>query len=101
MKAVNLNPWNIHSLYDLQYFNCPCCKYKNSSKQEFVNHAYCFHPESNQHLRNITDGSITDVDFPPEFKIENKIKIENFDIVENHIFYSKIKNCGRILLAGV
>ena len=40
------NPWNFHSLYDLLYFNCPSCAYKNNSKQEFVNHAYDRHPKS-------------------------------------------------------
>ena len=49
------NIWNIKSLYDLQYFNCPSCPYKNSLKQDFVNHAYVFHPESNKYLRNIPE----------------------------------------------
>ena len=81
MKPIDLNPWNVHSLYDFcTYFNCPCCEYKNSSKQDFVDHAYCFHPESDKYLRNITDGSINDVDFPPEINIRNKIKTENLGI---------------------
>ena len=81
MKPIDLNPWNVHSLYDFcTYFNCPCCEYKNSSKQDFVHHAYCFHPESDKYLRNITDGSINDVDFPPEINIRNKIKTKILDI---------------------
>ena len=40
MPVLDENPWNVKSLYDLQFFNCPSpfCIYKNSSKQEFVNH---------------------------------------------------------------
>ena len=56
------NPWNIQSLYDLQHFNCPTCTYKNNQKQEFINHAYEFHPESEYFLKNIKDDSLNDVD---------------------------------------
>ena len=60
-----INPWqDIQSLYDLQFFICPSCPYVNNSKQDFVNHAYSNHPESDQYLRNIDDGSISDVDIP-------------------------------------
>ena len=58
------NPWNIQSLYDLQFFNCPSCNYKDYSKQEFVNHAYNVHPEAYQYLNNIKDGSIDDLITP-------------------------------------
>ena len=70
------NPWNVESLYDLQFFNCPSpfCIYKNSSKQEFVNHAFYFHPESEQYLRNLKDYSLIDVDIPLE---ETKVDSNN------------------------
>ena len=70
------NPWNVESLYDLQFFNCPSpfCIYKNSSKQEFVNHAFYFHPESEQYLRNLKDYSLIDVDIPLE---ETKLDSNN------------------------
>ena len=80
------NPWNIQSIYDLQHFNCPICSYKNNQKQEFINHAYEFHPESENYLKNINDGSLDDVDIPylkeePEFDVnlssELDIKIED------------------------
>ena len=44
------NPWNIQSIYELQYFNCPSCVYINRCKQDFINHAYEFHPDSIHHL---------------------------------------------------
>ena len=49
------NPWNIQTIYELQYFNCPSCIFKNHSKQEFINHAYDIHPESIEDLKSIDD----------------------------------------------
>ena len=68
------NPWNIYSIYDLQYFNCPSCPYKNNIKQEFVNHAFDFHPEAEEYLRSINDGSLDDVEIP--FGIKYDVKPE-------------------------
>ena len=50
------NPWDIRSIYELQYFNCPKCSYKNNSKQEFIQHAYEDHPEAIAHLNKIEDN---------------------------------------------
>ena len=73
MSVLDDNPWNVDSLYDLQFFNCPSpfCIYKNNSKQEFVNHAFYFHPESEQYLRNLKDYSLNDVDIPLETKVDS------------------------------
>ena len=67
---IDQNPWNIQSLFDLQYFNCPSCLYKDNSRQEFVNHAYKSHPESKQYLSNIKDRSMSDLMIPLMFKEE-------------------------------
>ena len=58
------NPWNIQSFYELQYFNCPSCVFKNYSKQELVNHAYEFHPQCIEYLNKIEDNSLFDVICP-------------------------------------
>ena len=63
--------WNIQSLYDLQFFNCPSCHYKYNSKQAFVNHAYTAHPECCTYLDNINDGSMDDVTIPNSANIYN------------------------------
>ena len=55
------NPWNIESIYELQYFNCPKCDFKEHSKQTFANHAFKFHPESISSLTNLKDNSLDDV----------------------------------------
>ena len=58
------NPWNINSIYELQYYNCPSCIFKNNSKQGIINHAYSCHPESIKFLSDINDGSLVDVSCP-------------------------------------
>ena len=69
-----LNPWQIQSIYDLQYFNCPSCAFKNHSKQEFINHAYEMHPKSFNYLYNVKDDSLKDIIFPNNVE---KIKEES------------------------
>ena len=59
------NPWKIQTIYQLQYFNCPSCHFKNDSKQEIINHAYKTHPEGlNILLANIKDESLSDCLIP-------------------------------------
>ena len=60
--------WNIKSLYEFQYFNCPACHFKTEyfKTQDFVDHACTSHPESTNYLRNIDDGSMEDVYIPLE-----------------------------------
>ena len=73
------NPWAIRSIYELQFFNCPSCEFKDFSKQEFINHAHVSHFEAVSHLKNIKDGSLDDINCPwnhqyqfTECKIEPK-----------------------------
>ena len=98
------NPWNIGSLYDLRYYNCPSCDYYSNIKQKFINHVYNAHPEKIYYLKNIKDGSMDDITCPwnlknnPHdsndnnygFNFENvvtKIEIENSDIENNEDTY--------------
>lgn len=69
------NPWNIRSIYELQYFNCPSCAFRDPSKQELVNHAYEFHPEAVIFLSCIKDYSLFDVVCPWN-NVFTKIKTE-------------------------
>ena len=62
LKSENL--WDVYSLYEFQFFNCPACKYKTNSKQEFIDHAYDEHLDSNNYLKKIQDGSIRDIACP-------------------------------------
>ena len=72
------NLWKFQSLYELQFFNCPACDYKDKSKQEFVDHACNVHPESINCLMNVSD--IHDVVCP-----WNRIDIKEENVTENEI----------------
>ena len=51
------HPWQIKSIYDLQYFICPSCDFKNQNKQDFIHHANEIHPEAVDYLKTIEDNS--------------------------------------------
>lgn len=76
------NPWDIKSIYDLQYFLCPSCAFKDGSKQDFISHAFFTHPESVNFLKNIADESLNDVLCPWD---SSHYKTEEYDenIMEN------------------
>ena len=83
-----INPWNIKSVYELQYFVCPSCVFKDPSKQNIINHAYEFHPESIDYLVKIKDDSFTDIICPWDtIKIKDEIEANMVDssMVEVHI----------------
>ena len=79
----NENHWNVKSLYEFQFFNCPTCPFKNYSKQDFVNHAFDAHPKSKYYLMKISnDNSFDDIQIPPpDNNIAEKLRIENFQEV--------------------
>ena len=59
------SPWDVESLYEFQYFNCPTCPYKHKSAQDFVDHAINTHQESKNHFMNISNhDSFSDI-WPP------------------------------------
>ena len=77
------NPWNIQSIFELQYFNCPSCVFKDSSKQEIIYHAFDYHPESIEYLANINDESLMDIICP--WKLIEIKKEEVFDTNEGTV----------------
>ena len=79
------NPWEIQSIYELLYFNCPSCVFKNNSKQEFINHAYKVHPDCVQYLVNVNDNSLNDI-FCPWNIIEIKNEPVSYDSVPEHMY---------------
>ena len=71
--------WNVESIYEFHYFNCPSCSYKNVLKQNFVNHSFTNHPESANYLKKISDGSLYDIISPWESSYKGEdIETENF-----------------------
>ena len=89
-KVDSENPWNIHSLYDLQFFNCPSCEFKIHSGQDFADHAFSSHEECQEYLPNIKDDSLDGVICPWK-TAEQEIKAEDiFDEYEDELEKSEI-----------
>ena len=67
------SPWNVDSLYEFQYFNCPICPFKHISKQEFVHHTFNCHPESMEYFKKISDKSMCDIICPwnEDYNVDN------------------------------
>ena len=97
-SEIDYNPWNIQSIYELQYFNCPVvpCVFKNQSKQDFVNHAAESHPNSIPYLSNIKDESLNDV-ILPMLNVEIKVEEPDEEVSENNT--PGCISCGKELLA--
>ena len=87
------NPWNVQSLKEFQFFNCPSCVFKNHSKQEFINHAYEDHSEFVYNLKNINDDSFVDVICPWNEPI-SQIKIEELTDIDESIKTEEIDPLG-------
>ena len=58
------NPWNVTSLEDFRYYNCPECEHKYVAKEQFVCHATIVHAKARDALPGI-------------LQIENGIVISN------------------------
>ena len=62
-KNSILNPWAVDCLDKFIYFVCPECDCKSQIKQDFIDHAFCNHPEGAQALLALKDD-ITDITLP-------------------------------------
>ena len=74
-----VNPWSVHSIYDFSYFCCPECDSKWQFKQDFIDHAFNTHPKSIE-IREITDGSLSDIVSPWEDLQDEKIAYTYSDL---------------------
>ena len=45
-----INPWDVKSLEEFLYYNCPECTDRCTSRDEFINHAWDNHPKSQMTL---------------------------------------------------
>ena len=82
-SQVQKSPWLIQSIYQVQFFICPDpdCSFKDHSKQQFVCHAYEFHPEAIDFLNNIQDGSLTDIDLPWNLNLEKDSELHQKSVI--------------------
>ena len=77
------NPWNVNSISELQFYNCPSCTFKIQAKQTFICHAFDKHPESVDYLKSIADGSLNNIVWPWNEVTEQDIESKNTKEFEN------------------
>ena len=53
---VPLNPWDVATLDDFLYYNCPECDVKEKDKQVFLEHAILSHDHAKHTLQLIKEG---------------------------------------------
>ena len=47
------NPWNVTSLEEFHFYNCPECDEKYGIKEQFVGHAMIMHPKACEFIPGI------------------------------------------------
>ena len=88
-------PWKIESIYELQYFNCPVCVFKDQSKQGLINHAYENHPDCINYLEKITDDSLSDVLLPWMFHFPDEVLLKIFGYLNSEDIVKKISKVSQ------
>ena len=58
------SPWALESIYYYQFYCCPECDVRVALKQDFIDHAFEYHPDSKFYFPTIMDGSLDDVILP-------------------------------------
>ena len=55
---MEINPWNVSSLEEFLYYNCPECEKKYSTKEQFVGHAVVAHKNARDTLMTILNANV-------------------------------------------
>jgi uncharacterized Zn-finger protein len=63
------NPWEVGSLEEFLFYNCPECPDKSSSRETFIHHALFSHPDSRNAILSIKEFT----------EVKHPIKEEAFD----------------------
>ena len=84
IEISSSSPWDVTSLYNFQFFCCPDCIFKVAEKQDFVNHAFKYHPDRVDFLSKIEDDSIKNVNLP--WLLNEEKFVRNEEISENEVF---------------
>ena len=62
---MNGNPWNVGSVDEFSYFNCPECTFHSKTKSLFQDHAVKNHPLSSVLFGSATKvGSLSNINYP-------------------------------------
>ena len=99
---MEFNPWNVSSLEDFHFYNCPECELKYASKEQFIGHAVLKHPKAlefiptfTQSVEPMTSDPLTtpEVHFDPNIKTE---PIEQMSETEPDIHWDLTNNFEHI-----
>ena len=77
MEAIEFNPWNVSSLQEFLYYNCPECESKYSNREQFVGHAVVAHENARNILMTILKSE--KVKASKEDKLIEEVDPEEFD----------------------
>ena len=50
------SPWDVESIQDFQFYNCPSCVFMHKDESEFVQHALDVHPDCNKFILKLYFG---------------------------------------------
>ena len=85
---VPLNPWDVSTLDDFLFYNCPECDVKEKDKQVFLEHAILSHDHAKHTLQLIKEGGqLIDpylVKGDPNQIFEHSGKLVQFDILSQY-----------------
>ena len=81
---MDFNPWNVSSLEDFHFYNCPECELKYASKEQFIGHAVINHPKAHEFIPTLTQRQpmTSDPYADPEVHLEHNVKIEPVEPIE-------------------
>ena len=90
MLNENGNPWSVADLDAFQYYCCPECDERESSKENFLQHALNNHPKSQQYFGKENAFKYSESnEFHDNFQIKNELIEEEKDLLEGKIHLSR------------
>ena len=77
--AKEFNPWNVSSLDEFLFYNCPECESKYSSKEQFVGHAMFAHKNARDASVVLAKILIEKVEASNKHEPTKEVDMEDFD----------------------
>ena len=78
----DLNPWNVPTLSDFMFYNCPECVYKSKDDTDFQTHAVVNHPQAKNFFEKLEENHelILENNHNNINPAENELKIKTEDL---------------------
>ena len=78
---VEFNPWNVSSLEEFLFYNCPECESKYSVKEQFVGHAMVAHKNARDILETLGYSNDEFIDKIQTLRLSGTISFANCDYI--------------------